>query len=251
MRKRILLGISICVLILISCQKNDLQKSPLEMMVYDYVEKEFPNWLNSTKSEDDTLYLHVHFSHFLADSISKIITTDSIEELDVIAAVGGNENLMVYPEYTLPLPPPVEDCDTINDKYVEQMVHVVKSVEQNIHEKESISPAFTNNKEKEMYYEGRLANLTNEIDSLCLLDPALIGYTCFGPIHVIILAEHDVDRNLVEPFINGVNVMDLRTRYIWHKKNEREIQYHGWGSFNVYRIEPLAHYKQVGKFLID
>lgn len=50
-----------------SCQNRHSEhlsthkKSPLEMMVDDYVAKTFPNWLDSIRNEDDTLYLHVNF----------------------------------------------------------------------------------------------------------------------------------------------------------------------------------------------
>ena len=250
MKKPLFYTLSIGVLTLISCQNRQPEKSPLEMMVNDYVEKNFPNW-DSTRYEGDTLYLHAYFSHYDADPSIKI--TDSTAVLDVIASVGGAENRMVYPEFQpLVAPPPAPTKDEIDTiEYIDQLVKVIKEAELEIHGKESVAPALKNNKEKKRYYEDRLDDLYREIDTLYLLNPTLIGYTYFGPIQVIILAKHDVDKKIVNPFLKGVNIMDLRPRYIRHKKEEREIDYCGWGSFNVYGIEPAGQFRQVGEFLID
>ena len=236
MKKTLFYTLSIGVLTLISCQNRQPEKSPLEMMVNDYVEKNFPNWDSSRYEGDPSIKI-----------------TDSTAVLDVIASVGGAENRMVYPEFhPLVAPPPApakDDIDTI--EYIDQLVKVIKEAELEIHGKESVAPALKNNKEKKRYYEDRWADLYREIDTLYLLNPTLIGYTYFGPIQVIILAKHDVDKKIVNQFLKGVNIMDLRPRYIRHKKEERETDYCGWGRFNVYGIEPAGQFRQVGGFLID
>lgn len=276
------------MLFLESCQKQHTEqlstekKSPLEMMVNDYVAKTFPNWLDSIRNEEDTLYLHVNFFHYIQDSFYSIQITDSTATIDVVASVGGAENYMVYPEYCIPLPPPqpfympppsivendinetsssIEDYDT--NKYIidtnaykehlEYFIQEFTKSEQEIYGKDYIAPTptFDNDWKKLQYYDDRWRKLYNYIDSLNLLSPALIGYTYFGPIQVIILSQHDVDKSLVEPFLKGINVMDLRPRYIWHKKNEKEIETFGWGRFNVYSIDSLGKFKHVGGFLID
>lgn len=276
------------MLFLESCQKQHTEhlstdkKSPLEMMVDDYVAKTFPNWLDSIRNEDDTLYLHVNFFHYIKDTFSSIRITDSTATIDVVAGVGGAENYMVYPKYRiLPPPPPPfstpppsitdydsneasssiadydsnEYCDTnaYYKEYLESFIQMITKSEQEIYGKDYIAPTptFDNDWKKRQYYGDRWRKLYNYIDSLNLLSPTLIGYTYFGPIQVIILSEHDVDKSLVEPFLKGINVMDLRPRYIWHKKNEEEIEMFGWGRFNVYSIDSLGKFKQVGGFLID
>lgn len=258
------------MLFLESCQKQHTEhlstdkKSPLEMMVDDYVAKTFPNWLDSIRNEDDTLYLHVNFFHYIKDTFSSIRITDSTATIDVVAGVGGAENYMVYPEYSILPPPPLPsivdydtneyyDTNAYYKEYLESFIQMITKSEQEIYGKDYIAPTptFDNDWKKRQYYDDRWRKLYNYIDSLNLLDPALIGYTYFGPIQVIILSEHDVDKSLVEPFLKGINVMDLRPRYIWHKKNEKEIWMDGWGKFNVYSIDSLGKFKQVGGFLID
>ena len=202
----------VIILFLTSCQKQQSEpsssgvKSPLEMMVADYVAKTFPNWLDSTRGEKDTLYLHAIFCHYPSED-SSIRIFDSTATLDVVAAVGGTENYMVYPELVPPLPPLPDEMDDGYDGYC--------------------------------------------IDSLNQLDPSLIGYTYFGPIQVIILAREDVDRSLVDPFLEGVDVMDLRPRYIEYKKNTKGHIMEGWGRFNLYSIDSLGIFKHVGGFVID
>ena len=83
------------------------------------------------------------------------------------------------------------------------------------------------------------------------MSPELIGYTTFGRVHVIILAENEVDKKYIDAFLRGVKVQDLRPRYIYHKKYEKEVYYFGWGTFNVYGIEENGQFKQVGRYLID
>ncbi len=271
-----------------SCQNRHSEhlstnkKSPLEMMVDDYVAKTFPNWLDSIRNEDDTLYLHVNFFHYIQDTFSSIRITDSTSAIDVVAYVGGAENYMVYPEYhILPPPPPLsympppsilendinENSSSIADydsneyfdtiaflnKFLESFIQQITKSEQEIYGKDYIAPTptFDNDWKKYKYYNDRWNELYNYIDSLNLLDPTLIGYTYFGPIQVIILSQHDVDKSLVEPFLKGINVMDLRPKYIWHKKHEQRIEMFGWGRFNVYSIDSFSKFKQVGDFLID
>ncbi len=240
----------LCVLSFVSCQDERSKASPLELMVNDYVEKQFPNWSDSIRSKEDTLYLHVYFSHYV-DNFSTHIT-DSTAVLDVVASVGGTVNRMVYPEYILEPPlPALLPGETISDAHIEQFVQAIKSAELEIYGKEAVAPDFSDNQKKIKYYDGRWVDLHHAIDSLNLLDPALIGYTYFGPVQVIILAKRDVDQNLLSPFLKGVNVMDLRPRYIWHKKNEKEQDCSGWGAFNVYSIESAGHFHQIGHCLIE
>lgn len=263
-------SLSISLLFSTSCQQQtDIptleKKSPLEMMVDDYVAKIFPNWLDSIRTDGDTLYLHVNFFHY-DKSYSSIRITDSTSAIDVIASVGGAENLIVYPKYRIVLPlPPIASEDLgeatkfdtnayYNNKkeYIESFIQELTEMEKDIYGKDYIvPPAFDEIGKKYHYFENRWSKLYDYIDSLHILDTRLIGYTYFGPVQVIILADKDIDKSLVEQFLKEVNVMDLRPRYIWHKENEEEIYFDGWGEFNVYGIDSLGKFKQVGEFLID
>lgn len=111
--------------------------------------------------------------------------------------------------------------------------------------------AFHDYKEVLERYENRVMDLWRTADSLNLLSPYLIGYTTFGRVHVIVLADEDVDRKVVDKFLQGVEIHDLRPRYVYHKKYEEEVQYCGWGSFIVYGVEPDGQFKPVGRYVID
>lgn len=243
---------TICVLSLFSCQNQHAEKSLLEKMVNDFVEKEYPDWLDSTRIEGDTLFLHVCFTRYV-DGCT-IPSMDNGKDLDVVASIGGTVNRMVYPEY-VPMVPPPSPAPLPGEKEVEVdiegLVQAVKKTELDIFGKETVAPVFRDKQEELKYYEYRMQHLCHAIDSLNVLNPALIGYTYFGQVQVIILADSKVDQNLVTPFLKGGDVMDLRPRYIWHKQNEEDSDYCGWGTFNVYSIKEAGQFKNVGRFVID
>lgn len=217
------------------------------------------------RKDEDTLYLHVNFFHYdKKDSSIRII--DSTSAIDVIASVGGAENHIVYPKYCIGLPLRPIECEVIakadkfdtnayynkEKEYIDSFIQRLTEMEKEIYGKDYIAPpAFDEIGKKYHYFDDRWSKLHNYIDSLHILDTRLIGYAYFGPVHVIILTDKDVDKSLVDPFLKGVDIMDLRPRYIWHKENEEEIECDGWGRFNVYEIDSLGKFKQVGVYLID
>lgn len=247
-------------LFLESCQEQQTT-SPLENMVNDYIAQRYPSWVVSNRRESDTLFLHVRFLHTDYYPLSYFVT-DSTVSVDVVASVGGTMNRMVYPNYpiaTPPLPPPpmpeMMDETGISNYYAnyDNFEKSFSVFEKEVYGKDSViqKPEFSDLKECFFYWCSRYDNLYKYVDSLYMLDPTLIGYTYFGQVQVIILAEKNVDRSIVDAFLQGVNIMDLRPRYIWHKQNEEKLSYCGWGSFNVYDVDSVGNFRQVGLYAID
>ncbi len=250
MKQTLFFILSFCVFPLISCQEYHAEKSPLEEMVSDYVEKEFPDWLDS-RHEGDTLFLSVYFT--LCDSNWSAPRIDSTVDLDIVALVGGAVNRMSYPVYyLLPPPPYLPEDDTTYE--IEAYVQSLNEAEKDIYGKASVPPVFRDNQEKSDYYEVMWDHLMSAIDSLYLLDPALIGYTYYGPVQVVVLADPQVDQNLVASYLKGVDVMDLRPRYIGYKRNGGDDEQHfvgGGDRFSYYSVKSDGQFKRVARIVMD
>lgn len=250
MKQTLFFILSFCVFPLISCQEYHAEKSPLEEMVSDYVEKEFPDWLDS-RHEGDTLFLSVYFT--LYDSNWSVPRIDTTVDLDVVALVGGAVNRMIYPEYyLLPPPPYLPEDDTTYE--IEAYVQSLNEAEKYIYGKESVPPVFRDDQEKSDYYDVMWESLMFAIDSLYLLDHALIGYTYYGPVQVVVLADSQVDKKLVASFLKGVDVLDLRPRYIGYKRNVEDDEQHfvgGGEPLNYYSVKSDGQFKRVARIVMD
>ena len=278
--------VSFCFLTLFSCQNK---VSPLELAVRDYAGDRWTKSLNDSIKNNDTLFLWAHFIIPEHWSYSSYQVVDSLYHPKVALSIGGTINRIEYPRFTRllppPPPPPVPDVieqlqitDDESEAYEEEPSISTRSTQNQEYKVDSIEvykwylkddstlqayetavfgapkaklDTFQFYQEIIDHYQKREGDLYHTIDSLYLMSPELIGYTTFGRVHVIILAEDEVDKKYIDAFLRGVKVQDLRPRYIHHKKYEEEVYYCGWGTFKVYGIEQNGQFKQVGGYLID
>ncbi len=261
--KRVLLPIlsALGMMAMLSCCNKEPAVSPLELMVKDYVaNSRHRDYLNSESERNDTLFLHVNFSTGECTA-SGYHVTDSLYKPKISASVGGTPSHLVYPVFSwclwsLPIPPPPPPMpdviqEVLADECLAHEEELCKWEKYVFGESKPRFGAFHDYKEVLERFENRVMDLWRTADSLNLLSPYLIGYTTFGRVHVIVLADEDVDRKVVDKFLQGVEIHDLRPRYVYHKKYEEEVQYCGWGSFIVYGVEPDGQFKPVGRYLID
>ena len=283
-------SISFCLLILASCQKR---VSPLELAVRDYASEIRPAFLQDDPASKDTLYLWAYFVYLYDWRYFQYHIKDSLNCPKVALTIGGNTYGIDYPDFGRfmppPLPPPpmpdvieqlqiTDDAEpgaddeepSITTMSIQSQKYEVDSIEEYKRYTEHYSflktyetmvfgapkadlDTFQYYQEAFDHYEERDRALYHAIDSLYLLAPDVIGYTTFGRIHIVILAEEGVDKKYVDTFLHGVKVQDLRPRFIYYKKHESEKDDYqgGWGRHLVYGIEQNGQFKQIGRYLID
>ena len=248
--------VSFCFLTLFSCQNK---VSPLELAVRDYAGGRWTKSLNDSIKNNDTLFLWAHFIIPEHWSYSSYQVVDSLYHPKVALSIGGTINRIEYPSFTrfLPPPPPPPMLDNKVDSIEAYNWYLRHDSTLQAYETAVFGApkakldTFQFYQEIIDHYRKRERDLYHTIDSLYLMSPELIGYTTFGRVHVIILAEDEVDKKYIDAFLRGVKVQDLRPRYIHHKKYEEEVYYCGWGTFKVYGIEQNGQFKQIGGYIID
>ena len=264
MKKRLFFPIlSLCIFSLFSCFDRKPEVSPLELAVRDYAGDRWTKSLNDSIKNKDTLFLWAHFIIPEHWSYSSYQVVDSLYHPKVALSIGGTINRIEYPSFPWLLPPPppppmpdvieqLQITDDESDAYEEEPSISTRSTQNQEYKVDSIEvykwylkddstlqayetavfgapkaklDTFQFYQEIIDHYQKREGDLYHTIDSLYLMSPELIGYTTFGRVHVIILAEDEVDKKYIDAFLRGVKVQDLRPRYIHHKKYEEEVYY--------------------------
>ena len=116
----------------------------------------------------------------------------------------------------------------------------------------SFEKSFTREEDFWKYQTERYNNLCAHLESTSLVHPDVMGYTLMGPIHILICKEN-VDSAIIEHYLKGLNIMDIRPRFRRDKEcyEEYEYQYFGYGWRHIYALDSLSNFSYCGNVLID
>ena len=267
--KSIIQFLSVCLsLTLISCQSQP-ESNLLVEIVDDYLNRQMElghKYYNSQYDplkEGDSIFLVVTFLNPENRCNEDKFKRADGSLPDVAVEVVGNINKCLYPILTFARPLPLshdstkvemkEEYDysgdsTIWDQYDEWQYRYWEYRFWG----RSFEKFFTREEDFWKYQTERYNNLCAHLESTSLVHPDVMGYTLMGPIHILIRKDN-VDSAIVEHYLKGLNIMDIRPRFRRDREcyEDYEYQYFGYGWCHIYALDSLSNFSYCGNVLID
>lgn len=272
--KKIVLSLAtvICVLGIIACKGREPQpkKSPLELLVEDYIQRAWPKLLEEPLPEGDTLWISANLCDPMNGLPSYSRRCDSVSHPDQLIVLNGSINNIWFPDVSRhlppppPPPPPSDDDDCWFDKDIALLSSRLKGWEDYLDSQESsidffeqkllgsirfkdTSAVFSNPIKRMEALSKRTSAIVAYFEEKKIINPYLLGYVQLGSVKVIVLDESGDDR-YAKTWFRDLEFQDL---WPYYERQNRDDLWCGWGCHYIYGIDTLGDYVFDGNYLVE